>query len=88
MSLIPSMLKFPGAYLKVEELIEVAILLGFNSPNNITMLEESIGREERTTGDWQLALYLCLLLVKKGHGPIWNLCAALDKGPDIEKLDL
>ena len=88
MSLIPSMLKFPGAYLKVEELIQVAILLGFNSPNHITMLEEAIGREAGTTGDRQLALDLCLLLVKKGHGPIWNLCAALEKGPDIEKFDL
>ena len=52
------------------------------------MVEEAIAREEGTIGDLQLDLDIFLLLVRKGHGPIWGFFAALGKGPDLEKLDL
>ena len=77
-----------GAYLKAEELIEVARLLGLNSPDDIAMVEEAIAREAVTTGDLQLVVDLCLVLVRKDHGPIWDLCAALGRGPNLDKLDL
>jgi len=75
-------------YLKAGELIEVARLLGLNSPDDIATVEEVIAREAGATGDMQLAVELCLRLVRKDHGPIWDLCAALGRGPDLDKLDL
>ncbi|CAN7080553.1 unnamed protein product [Brassica oleracea var. botrytis] len=78
----------PGAYLHVEELIEVAKLLGLNSSENISSVEEAIAREAAVAGDLQLAFDLCLVLTKKGHGPIWDLGAAIARGPALEHMDV
>ncbi|KAH9321071.1 hypothetical protein KI387_015710, partial [Taxus chinensis] len=77
-----------GAYLKVEDVIEVARLLGLTSPDDIAVVEAAIAREAGATGDLQLAVELCLALVRKDHGPIWDLCAALGRGPELDKMDL
>lgn len=77
-----------GAYLHVDELIEVAKLLGLNSPEDISALEEAIAREAAVAGDLQLAFDLCLVLAKKGHGLIWDLCAAIARGPALENMDI
>ncbi|CAN7101395.1 unnamed protein product [Brassica rapa subsp. narinosa] len=78
----------PGAYLHVEELIEVAKLLGLNSSENISSVEEAIAREAAVAGDLQVAFDLCLVLTKKGHGPIWDLGAAIARGPALEHMDV
>ncbi|KAK8560980.1 hypothetical protein V6N13_026415 [Hibiscus sabdariffa] len=76
-----------GAYLHVDELIEVANLLGLRSPDEISAVQEAIAREAAVSGDMQLAFDLCLALAKKGHGLVWDLCAAIAKGPPLENLD-
>ncbi|KDP42146.1 hypothetical protein JCGZ_03013 [Jatropha curcas] len=78
----------PGAYLHVDELIEVAKLLGLNSSDDISAVEEAIAREAAVAGDLQLAFDVCLLLAKKGHGLIWDLCAAIARGPALENMDI
>lgn len=78
----------PGAYLHVDELIEVSRLLGLNSQDDISAVEEAIAREAAVAGDLQLAFDLCLVLVKKGHGLIWDLCAAIARGPAIDNMDI
>ncbi|XP_054797904.1 MAG2-interacting protein 2 isoform X2 [Prosopis cineraria] len=77
-----------GAYLHVDELIEVAKLLGLQSPDDISAVEEAIAREAAVAGDLQLAFDLCLVLVKKGHGYVWDLCAAIARGPALENMDV
>ncbi|XP_065861764.1 MAG2-interacting protein 2 isoform X2 [Euphorbia lathyris] len=78
----------PGAYLQVDELVEVAKLLGLNSLDDISAVEEAIAREAAVAGDLQLAFDLCLALAKKGHGLVWDLCAAIARGPALENMDL
>ncbi|XP_031381223.1 MAG2-interacting protein 2 isoform X1 [Punica granatum] len=78
----------PGAYLYVDELIEVSRLLGLNSQDDISAVEEAIAREAAVAGDLQLAFDLCLVLVKKGHGLIWDLCAAIARGPAIDNMGI
>ena len=77
-----------GAYLHVDELIEVAKLLGLSSLDEISAVEEAIAREAAVAGDLQLAFDLCLVLAKKGHGLIWDLCAAIARGPSLENMDI
>lgn len=77
-----------GAYLHVDELIEIANLLGLSSPDNISSVQEAIAREAAVAGDLQLALDLCLVLAKKGHGHIWDLSAAIARGPALENMDI
>lgn len=77
-----------GAYLHVDELIKVAKLLGLSSPDDISAVEEAIAREAAVAGDLQLAFDLCLVLTKKGHGLIWDLCAAIARGPALENMDV
>ncbi|KAJ6410965.1 hypothetical protein OIU84_007673 [Salix udensis] len=77
-----------GAYLHVDELIEVAKLLGLNSSDDISTVQEAIAREAAVAGDLQLAFDLCLVLAKKGHGPVWDLCAAIARGPALENIDI
>ncbi|VVA99899.1 unnamed protein product [Arabis nemorensis] len=57
-----------GAFLHVEELIEVA------------KLQKHLLRK-LLLEKLQLAFDLCLVLTKKGHGPIWDLGAAKARGP-------
>ncbi|XP_020594504.1 MAG2-interacting protein 2 isoform X3 [Phalaenopsis equestris] len=76
-----------GAYLNVEELLEVAKLLGLGSPDDVAAVEEAIAREAAIAGDWQLASDLCLALANKGHGPIWDLCAAIARSPHLDTMD-
>ncbi|GMI71624.1 MAG2-interacting protein 2 [Hibiscus trionum] len=76
-----------GAYLHVDELIEVANLLGLRSLDEISAVEEVIAREAAVSGDMQLAFDLCLALAKKGHGLVWDLCVAIARGPPLENLD-
>ncbi|PPR94110.1 hypothetical protein GOBAR_AA26566 [Gossypium barbadense] len=75
------------AYLHVDELIEVAKLLGLSSLDEISGVQEAIAREAAVTGDLQLAYDLCLVLAKRGYGIIWDLCAAIARGPSLENLD-
>ncbi|XVF51051.1 hypothetical protein PTKIN_Ptkin04bG0153100 [Pterospermum kingtungense] len=77
-----------GAYLHVDELIEVAKLLGLSSLDEISAVEEAIAREAAVAGDLQLAFDLCLVLAKKGHGLIWDLCAAIARGPSLKNMDI
>ncbi|XP_022959224.1 MAG2-interacting protein 2-like [Cucurbita moschata] len=78
----------PGAYIHVEELIQVGKLLGLSSPTEISAVEEAIAREAAVAGDLQLAFDLCLGLTKKGHGSVWDLCAAIARGPSLENMDI
>lgn len=75
------------AYLNLPELMEVAMLLGLNSPSDIARVEAAIAREAAGAGDFALAQDLCLGLVKKNHGEIWDLCAALARGSHTESMD-
>lgn len=75
------------AYLNLPEIMEVAMLLGLNSPYDIARVEAAIAREAAGAGDFALAEDLCLGLVKKNHGEIWDLCAALARGSQIERID-
>ncbi|KAK9153532.1 hypothetical protein Sjap_001012 [Stephania japonica] len=77
-----------GAYVNVDELIEIAQLLGLSSPEDIAAVQEAVAREAVDTGDFQLAFDLCLVLAKKGHGPIWDLCAAIARGPNLDNIDI
>lgn len=77
-----------GVYLNVDELIEVSKLLGLSSQDDISAVQEAIAREAAVAGDLQLAFDLCLVLAKKGHGSIWDLCAALARGPALENMDI
>ncbi|KAK2968190.1 hypothetical protein RJ640_018283 [Escallonia rubra] len=77
-----------GAYLNVDEIIEIAKLFGLSSQDEISAVQEAIAREAAVAGDLQLAFDLCLVLAKKGHGPIWDLCAALARGPALENMDI
>ncbi|KAL9163068.1 hypothetical protein ABFS82_06G017900 [Erythranthe guttata] len=76
-----------GAYLNVDELIEIAKLLGLSSQQDISTVQEAIAREAAFAGDVQLAFDLCLVLAKKGHGSIWDLCAALARSQALETMD-
>ncbi|KAH7668338.1 WD40-repeat-containing domain-containing protein [Dioscorea alata] len=77
-----------GVYLNVDELIEIAKLLGLRSIDDIASVEEAIAREAAVAGDLQLAFDLCIALAKKGHGPVWDLCAAIARGPDLDNMDM
>ncbi|RDX93389.1 MAG2-interacting protein 2, partial [Mucuna pruriens] len=77
-----------GAYFHVDELIEVARLLGLRSADDISAVEEAIAREAAVSGDLQLAFDLCLGLARKGHGYIWDLCAAIARGPALDNMDV
>ncbi|KAA0038366.1 MAG2-interacting protein 2 [Cucumis melo var. makuwa] len=77
-----------GAYMHVDELIQVGKLLGLSSPTEISAVEEAIAREAAVAGDLQLAFDLCLGLTKKGHGSVWDLCAAIARGPSLENMDI
>ncbi|KAL4300939.1 hypothetical protein S245_060885 [Arachis hypogaea] len=77
-----------GAYFHVDELIEVARLLGLRSADEIAAVEEAIAREAAVSGDLQLAFDLCLVLARKGHGYVWDLCAAIARGPALENMDV
>lgn len=76
-----------GAYLNVDELIEIAKLLGLSSQEEISRVQEAIAREAASTEDIQLASDLCLVLAKKGHGSIWDLCAAIARSQDLKSMD-
>ncbi|CAN4089511.1 unnamed protein product [Withania somnifera] len=77
-----------GAYLNVDEIVELAKLLGLSSHDDISAVQEAIAREAAVVGDLQLAFDLCLVLAKKGHGSVWDLCAALARGPALENIDI
>ncbi|XP_019416845.1 PREDICTED: MAG2-interacting protein 2 isoform X1 [Lupinus angustifolius] len=77
-----------GAYFHVDEIIEVARLLGLRSADDISAVEEAIAREAAVSGDLQLAFDLCLVLARKGHGSVWDLCAAIARGPALENMDV
>lgn len=76
-----------GAYLDVDELIEIAKLLGLSSQEDIAAVQETVAREAAVAGDLQQAFDLCVILAKKGHGPIWDLCAAIARGPALDNMD-
>ncbi|CAL1404449.1 unnamed protein product [Linum trigynum] len=77
-----------GAYIHVDEVIEVAKLLGLSSPYDISAVEEAIAREAAVADDLQLAFDLCLVLSRKGHGSVWDLCATIARGPALENMDI
>ncbi|KAL2652320.1 hypothetical protein R1flu_020448 [Riccia fluitans] len=78
----------PGAYSYVPEIMNLASLLGLTSEDEQAAVEAAIAREAAGAGDFGLARDLCLGLVRKGHGHIWDLCAALGRGPDFDGMDL
>ena len=59
-----------------------------NSQDDVSVVEEAIAREAAVAGDLQLTFDLCLCLAKKGHGVIWDLCAAIARGPALENMDI
>lgn len=77
-----------GAYMNVDEIIEIAKLFGLSSQDDISSVQEAIAREAAVVGDLQLAFDLCLILAKKGHGSAWDLCAALARGPALDNMDI
>ncbi|PIA34738.1 hypothetical protein AQUCO_03700186v1, partial [Aquilegia coerulea] len=77
-----------GAYLNVDELLDIGKVLGLRSQDEIAAIQEAVAREAAVAGDLHLAFDQCLILVKKGHGPIWDLCAALARGPVLENIDI
>ncbi|CAH9075746.1 unnamed protein product [Cuscuta epithymum] len=77
-----------GAYLNVDEIIEIAKLLGLSAQDDISAVQEAIAREAAVVGDLQLAFELCLILAKKGHGSVWDLCVALARGPPLDNMDI
>ncbi|KAL6991571.1 hypothetical protein U1Q18_009683 [Sarracenia purpurea var. burkii] len=77
-----------GAYLNVDELIETAKLLGLSFEDNLSVVQEAIAREAAVAGDLQLAFDLCLVLTKEDHCSIWDLCATIERGPDLENMDV
>ncbi|XP_077221855.1 MAG2-interacting protein 2-like [Tasmannia lanceolata] len=77
-----------GPYLDIDELIAIAKVLGLNSWDDIAAVQEAVAREAAVTGDLQLAFDLCLVLAKKGHGSIWDLCAAIARGPVLDNMDI
>ncbi|KAL4201665.1 hypothetical protein AMTRI_Chr02g259730 [Amborella trichopoda] len=77
-----------GAYLNVDELIEIAKLFGLNSSDDIAAVEEAVSREAAVAGDLQLAFDLCLALARKGYGSVWDLCAAIGRGLAIDDVDI
>ncbi|KAL3677465.1 hypothetical protein R1sor_027413 [Riccia sorocarpa] len=78
----------PEAYSNVPEIMDLASLLGLTSADEQAAVEAAIARQAAGAGDFGLARDLCLELVRKGHGEIWDLCAALGRGPDFDLLDL
>ncbi|PUZ47434.1 hypothetical protein GQ55_7G164600 [Panicum hallii var. hallii] len=76
-----------GAHLHFEEIIDVAKLLGLRSEEEVAAVEEAIAREAVVNGDLQLAFDICLNLTKKSHGAVWDLCAAIARGPPLDNLD-
>ncbi|KAL2555078.1 MAG2-interacting protein 2 [Forsythia ovata] len=77
-----------GAYLNIDELVEIAKLLGLSAQEDISAVQEAIAREAAIAGDVQLAFDLCLVLAKKGHGSAWDLCVALARSHALESIDL
>ncbi|KAG0502427.1 hypothetical protein HPP92_002499 [Vanilla planifolia] len=65
----------------------IMMLLGLGSPDDIAAVEEAAAREAAVDGDLQVALELCLVLAKKGHGAIWDLCVAIARGPNLDNID-
>ena len=59
-----------------------------NSQDDVSAVEKAIARKAAVAGDLQLAFDLCLSLVKKGHGPIWDLCVVIARGPTLENMDI
>ncbi|KZV17213.1 hypothetical protein F511_04014 [Dorcoceras hygrometricum] len=76
-----------GAYLNVDDLIDIAKLLGLSAQEDISNVQELIAREAAFAGDVQLAFDLCLVLAKKGHGSVWDLCAAIARSQVLESMD-
>ncbi|EPS68666.1 hypothetical protein M569_06101, partial [Genlisea aurea] len=76
-----------GTYMNVDELIEIARLLGLSSQEEISAVQEAIAREAAFAGDMQLAFDLCLVLAKRGHGSIWDLCTALARSKALEDVN-
>ncbi|KAJ7565349.1 hypothetical protein O6H91_02G056800 [Diphasiastrum complanatum] len=77
-----------SSFLRVEEIKEVARLLGLTSQDDLAVVEAAIAREAAAAGNFEIATGLCLGLLKKAYGPIWDLCAAIGRGPSSEHLDL
>ncbi|KAL5719141.1 hypothetical protein ACHQM5_011963 [Ranunculus cassubicifolius] len=77
-----------GTYLNVDELIDVGKVLGLSSQDDIAAVREVVAREAAVSGDLQLAFDQCLVLAKMGHGSIWDLCAAIARGPVLEHVDV
>ncbi|TKY74056.1 MAG2-interacting protein 2 [Spatholobus suberectus] len=69
-------------------LLRLPRLLGLRSADDISAVEEAIAREAAVSGDLQLAFDLCLGLARKGHGFIWDLCAAIARGPALDNMDV
>ncbi|KAJ4712400.1 MAG2-interacting protein 2 [Melia azedarach] len=74
----------------VKQILRLILSLFDNSlankrPNeeDISAVEEAIAREAAVAVDLQLGFDLCLVLVKNGHGPIWDLSAAI-QGPALK----
>ncbi|CAM6100690.1 unnamed protein product [Calypogeia fissa] len=76
-----------GVDMNILEIMELAKLLGLSSPDDTAAIEAVIARESAAAGEFGLALDMCLALARKGHGPIWDLCAAMGRGPDFEEMD-
>ncbi|KAL5982892.1 hypothetical protein ACLOJK_016971 [Asimina triloba] len=76
-----------GGFLDADEIIEIAKLLGLSSQDDVASVQEAIAREAAVRGDLQQAFDLCLVLARKSHGSIWDLCAAIARGPALDNVD-
>ncbi|KAI5070390.1 hypothetical protein GOP47_0014733 [Adiantum capillus-veneris] len=74
--------------LQVDDVLDIAKSLGLNSGDQIDEVKEAIARQAAASGQIGLALHLCHGLMRRGHKAVWELCAALARGPELEEINL
>ncbi|MCO5576948.1 hypothetical protein L7F22_030769 [Adiantum nelumboides] len=74
--------------LQVDDVLDIARSLGLKSEDQIDEVKEAIARQAAASGHIGLALHLCLGLMRRGYKAVWELCAALARGPELEEINL
>eukprot|EP00250_Pteridium_aquilinum_P020730 c24921_g1_i2 orf=108-4601(+) len=74
--------------LLVDDVLDIARSLGLNSEDQIAEVKEAIARQAAASGQISVALHFCLELMRRGYKAVWELCAALARGPELEGINL
>ncbi|KAH7288226.1 hypothetical protein KP509_31G017900 [Ceratopteris richardii] len=74
--------------LQVDDILDIARSLGLDSNDEIDEVKEAIARQAAASGQIDLALHLCRDLMRRGHKSIWELCAAIARGPELEEINV